>query len=54
MKYFVPMLFAIGLVIMMAGPGDRKIRMGESILVVIVGAIIAALIFGFVVSQTLN
>jgi hypothetical protein len=53
-KYLPAMLLAIGVVILMAGPGQKKVRAGESIILVIIGAIIMAVIFGLVVSRTLN
>ena len=48
------MLLAIGMVILMAGPGQKKIRAGESILLVILGAIVFAALFTLVVSRTLS
>ena len=50
----IPIVLAlVGLVFFMAGAGNRGLKAGSSILVVVLGAIIFALIFGVVLRRTL-
>jgi NADH:ubiquinone oxidoreductase subunit 6 (subunit J) len=52
-KYVPAILILLGFVILMAGPGRRGIRTGEQIGLVILGFIVLAALFAFVVNRSL-
>jgi hypothetical protein len=52
-KYLPAILILLGLVVLMAGPGRRGIRTGEQIGIVIIGFIVLAVLFAFVVNRSL-
>lgn len=53
MKYLPITIILIGLVVVMAGMGDKGLRVGGSIVAVILAFIVLAILFGVVVARTL-
>ena len=53
MKFLPAIVVLIGLVMLMAGAGRRGLRAGEQIAAVILGFLVLALVFGWLVRRTI-
>jgi hypothetical protein len=52
-KYIPITILLIGMVVIMAGMGDKGLRAGGSIVAVILAFVVLAILFGIVVARTL-